>query len=431
MSPLWLVDTIIGISLVIAIGAYVAVSLREGSFANILTPPALLTIPAFYLLPLVYVHIFQPDGSSYGYAYVYATLAVENVAFAYFFIRRSRSRLRLPFSFGYANFWAWSLACVILSAVVYLPVILQFPQYILDPRQIYVETRTGFGASSFTSCSLAYLGVILVLFSGRSLTQKGLVIAAAAVVLALHGSKGQVLEILFFVLFYVVYVKRKRFTLWSALMGAAGVSLVIIVMFAASMVLGGSSLEAIQTMSEYSDFTRNDLLVIDSHFPVQYGRLTLESNTITLIPRVLMPSKPKSFGVFVLAEEFFPARFDADTGAPAFAIGVEYADFGWLAIVYLGVYAAIKGWLARVSVDRLAVTRHPADLILVAFMADVTLFPVGSSGWFLPETLLVVVLIRYISCLGADKVCRERIRAKTPDASSHALPSTEKPEEAC
>src|SRR5439155_18071100 len=125
MSPLWLVDTIIGISLIVAIGTYLAVSLREGTFANILTPSAILTIPAFYLLPLVYVHLFQAEGSSYGYVYIYATLSVENVVFAYFYCRKCRSRVRLPFSFGYANFWTLSLVCVILSALVYLPVLLQ------------------------------------------------------------------------------------------------------------------------------------------------------------------------------------------------------------------------------------------------------------------------------------------------------------------
>ena len=417
-------------SLIVCGGAYVFVSRREGSFVNILTPAALVNVPAYYLLPLTYLQFFQTGGSSYAYAYIYATLAVENIVFAYCFTRKPRRLIRFPFGLGRSNFWACSLICMTLAALVYLPVLLQFPQYILNPRQIYAETRTGFGASSFTSCTLAYLSVIFVLFSGRSRLRKTLVILACIVVLSLHGSKGQVLEVLFFILLYRVYLSGKRFKILPTLIGAAGVGGVILLMFAASMVLGESPLEAIQTISEYSDYTRNDLLVIDSHFPLQYGRLTLESNTISVIPRVLVPNKPKNFGAFYLAEEFFPERFDADAGAPAFAIGVQYADFGWLTIFYFGFFAALSGWLARISVNRLRVTRHPADLILVAFMANVTLFPVGGGGWFLPETLLVAMLVRYVSCIGSDTDWRERESTKVPGGLPQRLPSIKEPGQA-
>jgi len=423
MISVGLADAVMLCSLAIAIGAYIFVSRREGSYVNILTPSALVGIPAFYLLPLIYIHLFQPEGTAYAYEYIYATLAVQNIAFAYFYIRTNGKLIRLPFRFGRANFWAFSIVCVILAGLVYVPILLEFPQYILNPRQIYAETRTGFGASSFTSATLAFLGVIFVLFSDRSRLRKGLVIAAALVVLSLHGSKGQILEAVFFMLFYFLYVKGKRFSLGAAVIGAAFVSGTVLLLFAASMTLGESPMEVVQSISEYSDYTRNDMLVIDSHLPPQFGRLVLESNTISVIPRVLMPSKPKNFGAFYLAEEFFPERFDADTGAPAFAIGVHYADFGWLAIVYLGCFSALTGWLARISVNRLRITHHPADLILVAFMADVTLFPVGGGGWFFPETLLVVLLVRYISCFGADTVYREHVSARV----SGALPSSFSP----
>ncbi len=424
-------DAIVLISLLICVGTYIWVSRREGSYVNILTPSTLVGVPALYLLPLLYTHLFQTEGSTFAYLYIYLTLAVQNVAFAYFYTRKANSYLRLPFHFGYASFWKWSIVCVALAALVYLPVLLQFPQYILSPRQIYLETRTGFGASSFTSSSLAYLGVLFVLFSTKSVVRKGLVIFVAVIVLSLHGSKGQVLEVLFYILLYLVYVKRKRFKLVPTLIGASCVSVVIVVMFAASMFLGESPMEAVQAISEYSDYTRNDLLVIDSHMPPQYGRLTLESNFISLIPRALVPNKPKNFGAFFLAEEFFPKKFDADQGAPAFAIGVQYADFGWLAIVYLAIFSAFRGWLSRVCVNRLQVTHHPGDLILVAFMAEVTLFPIGGGGWFLPETLFIAILVRFFSCFGATKIYKERIATKLPGISPHVLLPMKKAGETC
>ena len=149
------------------------------------------------------------------------------------------------------------------------------------------------------------------------------------------------------------------------------------------------------------------MLVIDSHYPLQYGRLTIESNTLGVVPRQLMPGKPKNFGSFALAEEFYPKSFDGDTGSPAFGVGVQYADFGVLSILYLGLMAALKGWLARIFVNRLKLTKHPADFFVVVFLADISVFPVG-VGWLLPEALLVAVLLRWASRIGAGKVYRER-----------------------
>jgi hypothetical protein len=62
-------------------------------------------------------------------------------------------------------------------------------------------------------------------------------------------------------------------------------------------------------------------------------------------------------------------------------------------------------------------------------MADVTLFPIGSSGWFLPETLAVALLVRSMSCIGAKKVCRETLKTKLIGESKTLTP-VRKPEEA-
>src|ERR1700722_1374492 len=115
-----------------------------------------------------------------------------------------------------------------------------------------------------------------------------------------------------------------------------------------------------------------------------------------------------------LDEEFYPDALDEDAGSPAFGIGVQYADFGFLAIFYLAFFAALKGWLARLFVTRLRVTRHPGDFVMVAFLADISLFPVGGAGWLLPETIIVALLLRLVSCAGADRVFRERIGVRGP-----------------
>jgi hypothetical protein len=372
----------------------------------------IIHIPAYYFLPLFFNHVFGVGATSFAYIYVYATLAVENVAFAYAYTRKTRNMIRLPFRYGYHGFAGLSFIFLALSILMYAPILLQFPEYLLDPRQIYMHTRTGFGVNFYLSSTLAYLAVILVLFSQRSLRVKGFVFVGAGVILSLHGAKGQVLSLILLLALYQVYVRQKKVKLLLSLIAAAGLGVLIFLLFAASQALGDSPAEMLESISQYSDYTRNAMLVIDSHFPLQYGRLTLEAQIIGRIPRVLWPGKPKNFGGLYLDDQFFPEAIDEDIGAPDFGMGIQYADFGIFAIVYLAAMAMLRGWLAQVFVRRLGLFNHPADLFILGILADLSLFPVGGVGWFLPEALIVAFALRFASHLGADTVYRERVRIK-------------------
>jgi hypothetical protein len=197
-----------------------------------------------------------------------------------------------------------------------------------------------------------------------------------------------------------------------------------LLLFAATMTLTGGLVDILDAFSNYSDYTRNAMLVIDSHVPLQYGRLTLEANTLAIVPRALDPGKPKNFGPFFLAEQFYPESFDEDTGSPAFGVGVQYADFGYLAILYIIFFAMFRGWLARVFVNRLVFTKHPADFLMVAFLADIPLFPLG-IGWLLPETIAVAMLLLFLSSVGAKRTYRERIGPKNIVAALEMNPLTD------
>jgi hypothetical protein len=401
------------ISLIISLTAYVFVSRREGSYLNILTPAFLTTIPAYYLLPLFATHFFGPDATPYAYTYVYATLAAENVAFTYAYLRPTRRMIRLPLRYSYCNFFLLSLILLGIAILMYVPILLEFPEYILDPRQIYEHTRVGFGFSYYVSSTLAYLSVVLIQFSGSSRWLRWGVVLVSAGLLSLHGSKGQVLSLFLLLALFEIYVNGRRVRLLTSLIVAGSLSLLVLLLFVASMVIERDPLEAVRTISEYSDYTRNAMLVIDSHFPLQYGRLTIEGHVYGRIPRFLMPEKPMNFGALYLDDQFFPESLDAEAGSPDFGIGVQYADFGFLAIVYLACFGMLRGWLARVFIRRLRGTQHPADFIMVAFLANVSLFPVGGAGWLLPEALLVAVSIRFASRIGSDAIYRDQVRIRT------------------
>lgn len=395
-------------SLLIVVLAYVKLSKVEGTYINVLVPSLIITIPAYYIFPWIYADLFGIEASRYAFSYVYATLAVENVAFVYAYIRAQEKTVRLPFRFSYHNFGLLAWICLGLSALIYVPLLLQFPEYLIDPREIYKLTRTGFGAQFFISSTLAYLAIIFILFTNRSSVTKVAVSVIATAFLLLHGSKGQVLNVILILLLFHIYVRGRKVGLKSALIAGSAIAVLILLLFAGTMSLGDGPREALEAISEYSDYTRNAMMVIDEHLPLQYGRLTVEGNIYGVIPRGLMPNKPKNFGTFFLAEEFYPNSFDSDTGSPAFGVGVQYADFGALAIVYLVLFALLRGWLARMFVNRLAATKHPADFLLVTFLADVTVFPIGGAGWLLPETLLLALLVRRVSRIGADKVYQDQ-----------------------
>ncbi len=412
-------DIVLFASLLVSVGAYAFVSKREGSYLNILTPTFIISIPGYYLLPLFFTHVFGTEASPYAFIYIYATLAVENVVFAYVYTRPTRKLIRLPFRYSYSNFDVLSFSLLGLAVLMYAPVLLQFPEFLFDPRQIYTHTRTGFGINFYISTTLAYLSVILIQFTDRSRWVKGFVILVSAVLISLHGSKVQILSLLLLLALFQVYASGRKLKFWPSLIAGIALGFFLLLLFAASMALGDSPAEALEAISQYSDYTRNAMLVIDSHFPLQYGRLTMEAGTIGRIPRLLMPNKPKNFGFMYLDDQFFPEYMDADAGAPDFGIGVQYADFGALAIVYLVAFTMLRGWLARIFVGRLRKSRHPADFFLVAFFAEISLFPVGGVGWLLPEALAVAAFLCFASRVGADKVYREARKTKSP----FALPS--------
>ena len=418
-----LADAVLMLSLMASSGAYILVSRRDGSYLNILTPAFLIGIPAYYLLQLVSTHLFGNDASPYAYTYVYATLATENIAFAYAYVRSPRNLVRLPFRFSYSNFGSLSLAFLAIALLMFVPIVLEFREYIFDPRQIYEHTRVGFGFNFYVSSTLAYLSVILIEFSDYSRWIRWSVVVLCAALLSLHGSKGQVLSLFLLLALFEVYVRGRRVRLAAALIVCGGLSLLVLLLFVASMAIEKNPMEAIETISEYSDYTRNAMLVIDSGFPLQYGRLTLEGHLYGRIPRVLMPNKPTNFGALYLDDQFFSESLDAEKGSPDFGIGLQYADFGIFAIVYLAIFGAIRGWLARSFVRRLNGSQHPADFFMVAFLANISLFPVGAVGWLLPEAFLVAFFLRFASQIGSEKVYRDRIRISGWVSSSGTAPA--------
>jgi O-antigen polymerase len=374
------------------VATYVYVSRRERSYLHILTPTFAFLVPANYLLELYHLYLYGPSASPFAYALMYSCYAVTFTAFALGYVKTRVPALRLPFTVREAAPNGFVPYLVLAAAVaLYAPVLIEFKGILNNPRQIYEQTRTGYGVYFFLSTTVCYLALLLLLFKRRlGRVELALFSMTCLVFLWLHGSKGQMLLVVFIVAMYWVYLRGNRlslarFAVFGAVLG--GVGLVLFMLTNPAILVNR---EGLQGVSAYSDYTRNGMLVIDSSVGPLYGKLSLEQQIYSRVPRPLFPDKPEDFGALYLAEHFFPAKFQAQSGAPAFSFGIEFADFGVLALPFLLLESFVGGMMLNAFMQGLRRHRGPGDFLMVLFAAGLPLIPL-SGAFLLPESLILAV----------------------------------------
>lgn len=401
-SPVVRLSSLI-ISLLIITAAYLYVSKREGSYVNVLTPSFATMVPAEYLLQIYHILAFGDTSSTYAYMLSYGSYAAYTTAFALAYTLIGMPAMRLPFD-GFAARGSRLPAYLLLAGAVclYLPVLIKFRSDITDPRQIYMETRTGYGVYFFLSLTLAYLAFILLLFARRvGKAEISFFLLLCVGFTWLQGSKGHMLGFVFILALHLVYVQGRRIRLFKFLLFTASMAVLGLVLFIVTtpaLILEGG----LQGLSGYSDYTRNGMLVIDSGIGPYYGQLTLENQVYPRIPRVLDPEKPEAFGDLYLAEHFYPDRFAMHAGAPAFANGTWYADFGVMALPLLLAAGFLSGMMLKLFMRSLLKYRSPGDFIMVLFACGVPLITLGST-FLLPESLILAVLANGFFCMRVSR----------------------------
>lgn len=388
---------IICISLAVTLGAYVMVSLKDRSLFNILTPVYLTFIPGYYLLELVHIYIFGLSGSLFAYFFCYATYAVSFLVMAIAYCRFPSVNLKLPFNVRYNIKWMPYLF-MLASVLVFLPVLIEFSDLILRPRQIYIQTRTGYGHFYFVSNALLFIGFALILFKKSRFRFEKLVYFVIATGLCwLHGSKGTAITMIYLAMMYWVYVEGKRAGLRISIIYAGSFAVALTAMFYfTSARTDAERADLFVDMASYSDYNRHAMMVIDDDPELTWGRLTLETAVWSRVPRVLYPDKPKDWGTFYLAKRFFPVWFEKESGAPSFGIlGVPYSDFGYLSIIYLAGWGVLIGWLAKLFVMRVQKYRSPPDFILLMFLCGIPVIPSG-VGYTLPEHIVLALGLAFL-----------------------------------
>jgi hypothetical protein len=276
---------------------------------------------------------------------------------------------------------------------LYSPILIEHSDLITSPRQIYVVTRVGYGLESFLSTLCVYIGFIILLFQPKQgrLRMTAFVLLAM-IIIFIHGSKGQIFAFLLIWLYFVAFVRGRRFGVgrlfWLGLVSSLMLSALFYVTFPQE--LGEELIEAVASYS--AEYTRNATLVIDDGtLDPQMGRLAAENEFYALIPRQIFPDKPRDFGYFWLANRYFPSRFQDEAGAPTFGLGALYADFGPFAIFYYALSNLLSGMALKILVTRMQQRPDAGTFILLLSFLDVPLLPTG-----LDTPLVVYYLIALI-----------------------------------
>jgi hypothetical protein len=379
------IELIILTSLIIIISCYVIVAKKEKNFFNIFFPKIFFLIPAVYIFELLNIFFGGYSGSLFAYFYCYLTYTMSFIAIVYAYLKFPNISIKLPFTKNYQNNLSFFSYSFLLSAyLLYLPILIEYKEFILSPRDIYTHTRTGYGLQFFLSTTLVYIAFILYLFKENRRCYGIYIFSILCIfILLMHGSKIQILALAFIYLFYLVYVKQKVYTFFTFVFYGSVFTIMVAVLFYVTLP-ATMKINFIKGVSAYSSYTRNAMLVIDSDMKPQMGRLTAESQIFSRVPRAIYPDKPKDFADFYLAKVFFREWFEADTGSPSFGmVGRPYADFGIFAIFYIVFVSFITGVLLKMFMTRLRRYRNPFDFILVLFFSGVGLIPLGIGYlWF-------------------------------------------------
>ena len=384
------------LSFMVVVAAYLLVVWKDRSWINWATPFFILSIGSKYFFQFLFLYYsVDPGGSRYAYAYCYTTYGLSFFigALVYAFVKPVK--LRIGGGADELHTLPWIL--LLLGFLLYLPVLVEFRAYLGDPRRIYEATRTGYGLYYFGSTTLTSLGFVTFLFKKAKTLGGAVVFFAICVLLAYwHGSKGQIITYLLIWMLYRVYVDRKPIRAFVA-------SLMLILV--AGLVVGSFALfsdvadvaELASSVTNFADYVRNAMLVIDDpDAPRYYGRLMMENEIYSRVPRFLMPGKPKDFGPFILAKTYNPASYRNDEGVGAFDIGFVYADFGAFSIILICAYSALSASFVSTLVQHLRHEGGAGAFIVFLFMVGVSVIPI-SGPFYLPESMALGGAVALVS----------------------------------
>ncbi len=375
---------------------YLYLSRRESSYVNILTPSLFVIVPTYFIFEILHVLLMPGKENPVTYAYIYMSYFSMYffLVIGYIFVIKKKYTTPANWYFkknNYRYFWISLVFCV-AGFMVYLPILIEYSSYLLNPRYIYEKTRTGYGVYFFMSLMCTQLSIILGFYIKKWWFHFG-VTSFNVILLILHGNKTPILAMIMAYLLYRVYVLKKSLSFKFMFSVAAFVSVIISLFF--YLTFSGDE-NFLVKMANYSDYTRNSALVIDSDYESRNGILMLEAQLYSRIPRAIYPDKTLDFGYYRLVKEFYPGRFNNNEGMPSFGYGEYYADFGVLTIFVVSFLFFLKGMLIGFFRNRLIIDCSVYYFLPFIFLCGIDLIPLGTGWLFFEHVFLAVILFLVI-----------------------------------
>lgn len=266
-------------------------------------------------------------------------------------------------------------------------------------RGLYEATRSGFGHIFFSVLFLSSLAFVLSSWIPASKIKFVLQLVSVLLVVAL-GSKAPGITLVTIGVFHQIIIWHD--SLLKTLFMFFGV--LIIFLLALYIAHGGNGdANPAYNIAAYFDYTDNFFQLVVSGHIGGFGMYSIESELMSLLPRIVFPEKPELFGLVRLAADVFPAR-RVDAGAASFGpFGVWYADFGMMGLIPMMVMTAFVSAFAAIIENRfriMVVTGNglPWFTPLLMFLSGLPMVSVGQG--FLPGLMLAMLLSITILLIG-------------------------------
>lgn len=295
-----------------------------------------------------------------------------------------------PRRFGLPNHLPLAWLLLIAAWLAYAPILIEFRAYVFEPRRIYELTRTGYGLYTFGSSLLTFCAYIVFQMSSRR--RAALFYVAVLSLIILKGSKGQFVILASIFIISRVYLQGLKYSLSRSSIYIIITAVLGLYVFALNF--RGDIDNIFVSISEYSDYNRNGSLVVDSDTFGSYGgKLTAEMQWIPKVPRAVWPAKPKAFGEFRLAAQYFPQWFLLDQGSPSFGIGIYFADFGWWAFLVYPIIQYICGLLLGFFLSKLTSEPNVFYFVMSVYISGNNLLASGAGNYLIEHAIIGVALL--------------------------------------
>lgn len=371
---------------------YSAYSYRRKNYINELSFIFGLSFLMSYFLPLIYIIQFDPEHVlSYGFLINYFLLFVFH--FIYFFVM---SYVKLPekFLFKYTqpknNLFLVVLLCFLVIIILFsLNQIIQVQNLLgISPREYYASTRTNAGLA-FIIFTLLATSVCISLFVIKSKYIKIAVTVLLFLFAYFLGTKSSLLSLIMIIIFYLNFSTDIRLKL-------AHIFYFLVLIFFAMLYLQLFQ-DKLFYFSRYSDYIFNAEYIINNVKTGSYGRLFIEDNFFSRVPRIFFESKPVFFGSSELSFLVNEKQTLSLRGAPAVGMGKIYAEFQLLSFVIIIISTFLNALLLKYFSSSLKKYLNLPNFILFLCFAGVPLIQVPPAVTF-PEVFLLAFMI-HLFCL--------------------------------